>query len=245
MAIYRTAREVYINVLTELVKEEAPTIYLEDFNYYFNKAISEYLKVRYELFEVTQQLTDDLRFWKEDFKTDNLVTPLDDIAVSEGKPYRHLLSCTIDASTDRPIFGCDQKAGSSKTYKAPRVSSAIKAGILDNVYLEAAFYRPYFDISNNKLSIILGGSVPYWVKISNITIEYLRHPAVVDLLEAEVAANADTSQVLEFTYDVGEEIEKILLKILLERGTNPRLQSNAAISQTINDPVARAGIGQQ
>jgi hypothetical protein len=37
--------------LTELVKEEAPTLYLEDYLYYFNKAISEYMKTRYEVFE--------------------------------------------------------------------------------------------------------------------------------------------------------------------------------------------------
>jgi hypothetical protein len=49
--------------LTELV-EEAPTLYLEDYLYYFNKAISEYMKTRYEVFETNQQLADDMRSWK-------------------------------------------------------------------------------------------------------------------------------------------------------------------------------------
>jgi hypothetical protein len=54
-----TARQAYIDILTELVKEEAPTLYLEDYLYYFNKAISEYMKTRYEVFETNQQLADD------------------------------------------------------------------------------------------------------------------------------------------------------------------------------------------
>jgi hypothetical protein len=58
-----TARQAYIDILTELV-EEAPTLYLEDYLYYFNKAISEYMKTRYEVFETNQQLADDMRSWK-------------------------------------------------------------------------------------------------------------------------------------------------------------------------------------
>jgi hypothetical protein len=53
--------------LTELVKEEAPTLYLEDYLYYFNK-ISEYMKTRYEVFETNQQLADDMRSWKKSFQ---------------------------------------------------------------------------------------------------------------------------------------------------------------------------------
>jgi hypothetical protein len=60
-----TARQAYIDILTELVKEEAPTLYLEDYLYYFNKAISEYMKTRYEVFETNQQLADDMRSWKK------------------------------------------------------------------------------------------------------------------------------------------------------------------------------------
>jgi hypothetical protein len=39
-------------------------LYLEDYLYYFNKAISEYMKTRYEVFETNQQLADDMRSWK-------------------------------------------------------------------------------------------------------------------------------------------------------------------------------------
>jgi hypothetical protein len=72
------------------------------------------------------------------------------------------------------------------------------------------------------------------VKISTITIEYLSQPILVDLQEDEIESDADTSQVLEFSKEVGEEIIKVALK-LLERGSNPRLQSNMAVNQSISD----------
>jgi hypothetical protein len=35
--------------------------------------------------------------------------------------------------------------------------------------------------------------------------------------------------------EVGEEIIKVALKLILERGSNPRLQSNMAVNQSISD----------
>lgn len=238
-----TAREVYINILTELVKEEAPTLYLEDYLYFYNKAISEYLKARYELFEVNQQLSDDLRFWKKLYThTGGLEIKISDIGLSPvGVPtgtrhhYRHLLSCIIDASITQPYAGCDQKAFSSKGYKVTRMSSDIKAGILNNDYLKPTFYRPYFEILENKIIVNIGDINTKSINISTIHIEYLKQPEIVNLTEIEVEADDDTSQVLEFTKDVGDEITKVALKLILERGMNPRLQSHMAVNQSITD----------
>ena len=77
--MHNTIRSVYLNILTELVKEEAPTMYLEDFLYYYNKAISDFMKLRYEKFEMTQQLTDDMRVWKVRYTTDKLVTKISEL----------------------------------------------------------------------------------------------------------------------------------------------------------------------
>jgi hypothetical protein len=79
------------------------------------------------------------------------------------------------------------------------MSSEIKAGLLGNKYLEAKFYRPYFEIIDNKIKINIGDIDPKRVKISTITIEYLSQPILVDLQEDEIESDADTSQVLEFS----------------------------------------------
>lgn len=238
-----TARQAYIDILTELVKEEAPTLYMEDYLYYFNKAISEYMKMRYEMFETNQQLADDMRAWKKSFPALTLETPISSIhktSTVDGKvvkteEYRHLLSCIIGVQIDRPISKCDQRPGTTVHYKVTRMSSEIKAGLLGNKYLEAKFYRPYFEIIDNTIKINVGDIDPKRVKISSISIEYITQPLLVDLTEEQVSAEEDTSQVLEFSTEVGEEIIKLAIKLILERGSNPRLQSNAMVNQSISD----------
>jgi len=115
------------------------------------------------------------------------------------------------------------------------MSSEIKTGILNNVYLEPRFYRPYFEVIGNSIKINIGDKDTKSVKISNITIEYLCQPTYVDLTEDQVEADADTSQVLEFSKDVGEEISKVAMKLILERGSSPRTQSHIAVNQAISD----------
>jgi len=239
--MYKTARAVYIDILTELVREDAPTLYLEDFLYYFNKGISEYIKKRYELFEATQQLTDDLRFWKKTFTSNSLSIPIDDIGVIDGFVYRHLLACMIDVNLDFPDVECiDQKPNEVTRYKATRLTSSVKAGIVDNVFLEAKYFRPYFDIVDNNINILIGNTSSS-AAVTNTYIEYLKQPVKVYLTEAEVASDIDTSQILEFTEDVGDEIVKGVMTLILERGQNPRVQSHNLVNQSVTDSSLRGG----
>jgi hypothetical protein len=247
--MYKTARQAYIDILIELVKEETPVLYLEDYLYYYNKAISEYMKLRYEKFEVTQQLTDDLRAWKKVYETTDTVINIDDIGKKvtiDGKvvvtnPYRHLLNCIVGTETFRPNKHCGEAAQTSGSFKATRMTSTIKAGILNNDYLKPTFYRPYFDILDNKLTVDLGDSSDPNLKSSIIHIEYLKQPDYVnleikDITPAEEGVeDIDESQVLEFPQDVYEEILKQALKLILERGMNPRLASHTGVNQTVND----------
>lgn len=59
-----TVRELYDNVLSELNKVESPSILLEDFNYFANKGIQQYVNKIYTGYEINQQSTDDLRALK-------------------------------------------------------------------------------------------------------------------------------------------------------------------------------------
>lgn len=233
--MYNTIRQAYVAILMELLKEESPSLYIEDFLYYYNKAISEYMKLRYEKFEITQQLTDDVRAWKKSFTTDQLVTPVDIIGHEDGYSYRHLLSCVVTVKLLRPSSKCAQKVGTESSHKVTRMTSTIKAGIINNAYLKAAFYRPYFDILDNVLTIDVGDINPRDLEISNITVEYLKQPENVVLTEEQIRAEQDTSQVLEFAQDVYDEVNKVALKLLLERGSNQRLQSHVAVNQSVND----------
>ena len=49
-----TSRQLYEAVLIELNKENAPNILLEDFNYFANKAINNYINKRYNIYDINQ-----------------------------------------------------------------------------------------------------------------------------------------------------------------------------------------------
>jgi hypothetical protein len=99
-----TARQAYIDILTELVKRRHLLCILRIT--LFLIAISEYMKTRYEVFETNQQLADDMRSWKKSFQASSLETPISSIYKSipgtvKIDEYRHLLSCIIDVAISR------------------------------------------------------------------------------------------------------------------------------------------------
>lgn len=59
-----TARQVFEATLIELSKIQAPSLKLYEFNYLFNKAINQYINKVYNVYDINQQSTDDLRVLK-------------------------------------------------------------------------------------------------------------------------------------------------------------------------------------
>ena len=59
-----TARQIFEATLIELSKVQAPSLKLYEFNYLFNKAINQYINKVYNVYDVNQQTTDDLRVLK-------------------------------------------------------------------------------------------------------------------------------------------------------------------------------------
>ena len=58
------AKQVFEYALVELNKREAPSLLLEDYNYFINKAINQYINKMYNLYDINQQKSDDLRVLK-------------------------------------------------------------------------------------------------------------------------------------------------------------------------------------
>ena len=59
-----TVRDIYEYALVELNKLNAPSLLLEDYNYFINKAIQQYINLVYAKSEIDQQSTDDIRVLK-------------------------------------------------------------------------------------------------------------------------------------------------------------------------------------
>jgi len=93
---------MYEAVLIELHKENAPNILLEDFNYFANKSINQYINKRYNIYDINQQTTDDLRVLKATaILTPNPVDDYNDLSLAANATYEvilpqdylHLLNC--------------------------------------------------------------------------------------------------------------------------------------------------------
>lgn len=59
-----TNRELYDFALIEMNKVEAPSLLLEDYNYFMNKAVQQYINKVYNRYDINQQSTDDIRVLK-------------------------------------------------------------------------------------------------------------------------------------------------------------------------------------
>jgi hypothetical protein len=95
----KTVRDIYIALLIELNKHKSPTILLEDFNHYHNKAIQSYTNKRVNIFPVGRQVIDDLaplvKFSTKLVKVTQIVTYPVSTRYSLPANYFHLLRCNV------------------------------------------------------------------------------------------------------------------------------------------------------
>lgn len=80
-----TARQVFEATLIELSKIQAPSLKLYEFNYLFNKAINQYINKVYNVYDINQQTTDDLRV----LKATTFLTPTK--VNKDNNPYRNFV----------------------------------------------------------------------------------------------------------------------------------------------------------
>ena len=150
-----TSRQMYEAILIELNKENAPNILLEDFNYLANKAINQYINKRYNIYDVNQQTTDDLRVLKatamltphkvegyEGLSLGNLATYYVDLP----SDYLHLLNC-ICIYNVKKTYKC-YNAGDTWRAAATRLTADAYSQVLDNFWLKPTYKRPYYYIHN-------------------------------------------------------------------------------------------------
>ena len=160
-----TARQVWEGMLTELSKVNAPSMLLQDFNYFFNKAISQYINKRYNIYDINQQTSDDLRVLKTTaILKANPATqsePLKELAnLAAGKSklfgatyevilpsdYLHLLNCVCLYKVNKKWKCYD--AGDYVQFAAKRLTADSWPVIVNDYYNRPLPERPYFYIHN-------------------------------------------------------------------------------------------------
>lgn len=355
-----TAKQVFEYTLVELNKREAPSLLLEDYNYFINKAINQYINKMYNAYDINQQKTDDLRVLKsttvltpapanETFYTaSSLLSNAYEVDLPDD--YLHVLNCVVEYDVLRN-FKCYNK-DSKWQQGARRLTADMYSQIINNFYLKPNYKRPYFYINNvnvsntyptsdnqtdvltnkyvidvtsdnvttdTKITITKAGEAAVTItasagdtaillsadinasslgaistvegttivildndvaevsisgpglsltkspsssriaearygnkskvrmeirygkdssifKLSKVYIDYIKSPQFIRLTEDQVEEVEDNSQILEFPDYVAQEIVNELVKLLMENGSDPRLQTHIPINQSIAMP---------
>lgn len=155
-----TSRQLYEAVLIELHKENAPNILLEDFNYLANKAIYQYINKRYNIYDINQQTTDDLRVLKatalfkdgqvhEVANYSGLTNADNEMAtyyVNLPSDYLHMLNCICIYRVHK-TYKCYNK-GDTWRAAATRLTADAYSQVLDNFWMKPTYKRPYYYIHN-------------------------------------------------------------------------------------------------
>lgn len=150
-----TARQLWENALIEINKVEAPSLLLEDFNYFINKAVYNYIDKRYNVYDMNQQTSDDLRVLKgtADIASGGL-TPVTGNKLQGAtyiaqlpQDYFHMLSCIVEFTATK-AFKC--YSTTQPTYMgAKRLTADMYSQIINNYYLRPSYRNPYYYIHNS------------------------------------------------------------------------------------------------
>ncbi len=177
-----TARELYEYALIELNKLEAPSLLLEDYNYFINKAVQQYINLVYAKSEMDQQSTDDIRVLKastilqpkllsgEEDKANVLNTGLFKTTYYVDLPsdYMHLLNCILEYTINKSDFKCYNK-GDTVYFPVRRLTSDMYTQILNNSYMRPTYKRPYYYLNNINTNFESGYNKPGVVNDLNAT----------------------------------------------------------------------------
>lgn len=155
-----TARNVWEYMLVELNKQNAPTLLLEDFNYFFNKAINQYINKRYSVYGINQQTIDDLRVLKSEsiLKPTKVYTNADLGSTGQAKifdatyevilpsDYLHILNCIcIFKLTEQ--YKC-YNPGDSILRPAKRLTADLWSVVCEDYFNRPSPRNPYYYIHN-------------------------------------------------------------------------------------------------
>ncbi|MEG0773666.1 hypothetical protein [Clostridium sp.] len=145
---------------------------------------------------------------------------------SHKKPYYYIINHNSD----------------NKSVTNPEMDNEIEAGSYTPAFIGSDGYEFYAlksegDRTSNqstvRIEIHSGNSM--WA-LSKLYVTYLKAPMYVSMSQEQILDMVDNTQVLEFPDYVCYEIINIYVRLLLENSSDPRLQTNVPVNQTIAIP---------
>ena len=143
-----TLRQLYQNLLIEMNKVQAAPMLLEDFNYFVNKSVQQYINKKYNVYEINQQSSDDLRVLQTTATLDvtDSNSPNYQYEVFLPHDYLHLLNCICNFKAMKS-HKCIQ-SGDEFQYKATRLTADLWGQVINNYYMRPTHERPYYYLNN-------------------------------------------------------------------------------------------------
>lgn len=152
-----TVRQLFEATLVELNKVQAPSLILEDYNYFINKTVQQYINKIYNTYDINQQKSDDLRVLKSTaVLTPNISTNITGALLSKTyevylpDDYLHILNCLVEYNVTKQ-FKC-YNVGTPVHFGAKRLTADMYSQIINNYYMRPSYKNPYFYINNVNIS---------------------------------------------------------------------------------------------
>ena len=228
-----TAIQYITNIQRELNKVSASSFHLDDFVYFVNKGTQEYINNAYRLFEVSQQLSDDVSVLKV-----RRLYAITDVTVNSyiNSPTDYLHLTGIKVTLVDRSNNCFLN-GEILVKPAKRKTTDMDGFLIDNHFGKANKNRIFYQEIGNLFYIEAGQDVNTGITLNSIEFNYLKKPPVMNLLEADydnfITTGIDVSQISVFPDYVDAEIIKEVVKLFLENQGNERLSTNIPVNQSI------------
>ncbi len=214
------ALDAYRSVLKELDKHESPTFNVDDFNWFFNESIDQYISKNYGLGDIFQKDLDDISAIVKDDVA--LVQESDKSLFAKPTDYRHLLYLKVTAKALSTFRKWTVNQQQDFVIRRQRFSR--RGYQEENAYEQPSEDYPQYRVSNEKLKILIGSRFePVSAKIMYIC------TASVVYLNPDSSSNynlEENNSTLEFPDYVCKEIIRWCSRLFLENIESPRYQTS-------------------
>lgn len=157
---------------------------------------------------------------------------------SYNNPYYYIHNINKELTEPTNLYekngsGTDQIISEGIDYQFPRTFN-----ILENTSV-SSIEKPIGVRNSNVTPVrceIRCGNNPRF-ELTEIKIDYIKSPQNLKLTQNQLDLIDDTSQIMEFPDYVNQEIINELVHLIMERSSNPRLNTNMQITQSIARPT--------
>lgn len=209
-----TLRQLYQNLLIENNKIQAAPMLLEDFNYFVNKSVQQYINKKYNVYEINQQSSDDLRVLQTTAILDvtDSNSPNYQYEVFLPHDYLHLLNCICNFKAMKS-HKCIQ-SGDEFQYKATRLTADLWGQIINNYYMRPTYERPYYYLNNVNINQDVPTNPPTYDQSGNNT-----NPQSTDMNDRQYDSQNNSN--FPRTFTLGQTQVSLIDKPVAHRISNP------------------------